>query len=97
MVLKRGKYCECKSCGRKIEEISKRCQYCGVLSPSVRARCPKCRSDVFTWKLNPINSQGALAGLITLGPYGALGGAIMETGVVKCTCCNCGKKRTPYT
>ena len=23
MVLKRGKYCECKSCGGKIEEISK--------------------------------------------------------------------------
>ena len=86
----------CRNCGRTVTEDSVKCVHCGTLAPGIYSECPKCHSKNYFWKHYGIHYSGALGGLLTLGPLGALFFGVKGRTEAECVCLDCGQGWMPF-
>ena len=86
----------CRKCGNIVSEASVKCERCGTLAPGIYSECPICHSENYYWKFYGIHYSGALGGLITMGPLGALFFGLKGRTEAECVCLDCGQGWLPF-
>lgn len=72
----RNRTVECKSCGKKVAELSAVCPDCGEPLPGLRIKCPKCSSSHINISKKGFDVGQAAAGGILVGTVGLAAGMI---------------------
>lgn len=86
----------CRKCGNIVTEASIKCSRCGTTAPGIYSECPICYSKNYLWKHYGVHYSGALGGLLTLGPLGALFFGLKGRTEAECVCLNCGQGWMPF-